>query len=127
MPAIIGLQASKFRKTRLAEGDRLKRSWPSPVATQTAGLIRSAKQQKEECPLCLVFGSGPFALRPLHNNLPFGCMHAPPPDAAALFQLQFKNGKSIQALRCSFVPLVFCPSNSAKVQGDASPPHDNDR
>jgi hypothetical protein len=32
----------------------------------------------------------------VHNDLPFGRAHAPPPYAAALFQEQFKNRKLLR-------------------------------
>jgi hypothetical protein len=46
--------------------------------------IRRPQQQLEECPVSLVFGNGPAAFRTLHDNLPFGRAHAPPPDPASL-------------------------------------------
>ena len=59
-------------------------------------MIRSAEQHQEERPISPVFGRGPAALRTVHNDLPFGRAHAPPPYAAALFQEQFKNRKSVR-------------------------------
>jgi len=46
-----------------------------------------------------VFGSGSAALRTLHDDIAFGCAHAPPPFSAAFLQDHFKNKKLVQALR----------------------------
>jgi hypothetical protein len=58
-------------------------------------LIRRGQQQQEECPVSLVFGSGPAALRTHHDGSPFGRANAPPPYSAALLQHQFKNRELI--------------------------------
>jgi hypothetical protein len=57
--------------------------------------IRRAQQQQKERPVSLVFGSGPAAFRTLHDNLPFGRAHAPPPGPASLLQDRFENRKLI--------------------------------
>ena len=63
--------------------------------TQPGRPIRGPQQQQEECPVSLVFGSGSAAVRTLHDNLPFGRAHAPPPSPASLLQDHFKNRKLI--------------------------------
>ena len=63
--------------------------------TQPGRPIRRPQQQQEECPVSPVFGSGSAACRTLHDNLPFGRAHAPPPSPASLLQDHFKNRKLI--------------------------------
>ncbi len=58
--------------------------------------IRRPQQQLEECPVSPVFGSGSAAFRTLHDNLPFGRAHAPPPGPASLLQDHFKNRKLVR-------------------------------
>jgi hypothetical protein len=57
--------------------------------------IRRGQQQLEECPVSFVFGGGSAAFRTLHDDLPFGCAHAPPPSSAALLYGEFKDWKLI--------------------------------
>jgi hypothetical protein len=68
---------------------------PAVGITQPGRPIRRPQQQQEECPVSLVFGSGSAPVRTLHDNLPFGRAHAPPPSPASLLQDHFKNRKLI--------------------------------
>jgi hypothetical protein len=63
--------------------------------TQPGRSVRRPQQQQEECPVSPVFGGGPAAFRTLHDNLPFGRAHAPPPSPASLLQDHFKNRKLV--------------------------------
>jgi hypothetical protein len=80
-----------------ARGARPARAVVTPAVgmSQPGRPIRRPQQQLEECPVSLVFGSGSAAVRTLHDNLPFGRAHAPPPSPASFLQDHFKNRKLI--------------------------------
>jgi hypothetical protein len=65
----------------------------------------------------LYLAAGPTGFSTVHNDLPFGRAHAPPPYAAALFQEWFKNRKLMRHCDRSLVRLVLCRSISSQVQG----------
>jgi hypothetical protein len=78
--------------------------------------IRRGQQQEEERPVSFVFGSGSAAFRTLHDDIPFGCAHAPPPCSPAFLQELFKNLKLVRhrdrALRSAYKKMI--PQNEEK-------------
>ena len=107
----------------MSRRNTLQRFWPAAIfrAPRRAEprSIRRGQQKQEQCPVSLVFGGESAAFRTLHDNLPFGRAHAPPPGPASLLQDRFENRKLIGHCNrfngSSRVPYL-CLSISSQVQ-----------